>query len=349
MKMADLIEELSKEAQEKAEKKSMPDWMDPMLAKLTHDYFSGDDWIFERKLDGERVFAFISEEGDVTLYSRNQKELNDSYPEIQDALAEHTIKGCILDGEVVAFDENHVSDFQKLQPRMHASNREESLESDVDVYYYLFDLLYIDGHDVTRCTLRDRKKLLREAVKTEDPLRMVQYRNDDGIEFYKEACEKGWEGLIAKDAASLYVHGRSSKWLKFKCIKQQEFVIGGFTEPKGERVGFGALLLGFYRDDALEYAGEVGTGFDDQTLKDLREKLDKLERKSSPYDQGEPEKKDVHFVTPKLVCEVAFSEWTDEDRLRHPRYKGLRRDKSPEDVHKEEQNQAAELDQQEGS
>jgi len=343
--MADLIEKLSEEAQEKAEKKSMPDWLEPMLAKLTHEHFSGEDWIFERKLDGERVFAHISDDGNVTLYSRNQKELNVSYPEVKDALEKHAVKGCILDGEVVAFNKNNVSDFQKLQPRMQTSSREKALESDVDVYYYFFDLLYVDGHDITKCALRDRKKLLGEAVKSEDPLRMVQYRNDDGIEFYKEACEKGWEGLIAKEAGSTYVHSRSSKWLKFKCIKQQEFVIGGFTKPEGERVGFGALLLGFYQDDDLVYAGEVGTGFDDQTLKELRDKLEEIERKTSPYDRGETETKGVHFVTPKFVCEVAFSEWTEDDRLRHPRYKGLRRDKSPEDVHKEEQSQAAELDQ----
>lgn len=347
--MAELIEILPEEAKEKAEKKPMPDWMDPMLAKLTHDYFTGEDWIFERKLDGERVLAYISAEGTVTLYSRNQKELNDSYPEIQEALAENVVKGCILDGEVVAFDENNVSDFQKLQPRMQTSNRQEALESDVAVFYYLFDILYVDGHDVTQCALRDRKKLLREAVKAKDPLRMVKYRNDDGIKFYKEACQKGWEGLIAKHEGSSYVHSRSSKWLKFKCIKQQEFVIGGYTNPHGKRVGFGALLLGFYDSHKLVYAGKVGTGFDNQALKRLREKLENIGRDTSPYDQGKPETKEVHFVSPELVCEVAFSEWTKDDRLRHPRYKGLRRDKSPEHVHQEEKSQAANLDQEEES
>lgn len=178
---------------------------------------------------------------------------------------------------------------------------------------------------------------------------MVKYRNDDGIKFYKEACQKGWEGLIAKHQGSSYVHSRSSKWLKFKCIKQQEFVIGGYTDPHGERVGFGALLLGFYREDHLVYAGKVGTGFDNQTLKRLGEKLKAIRRDTSPYDQGEPERNGVHFVSPELVCEVAFSEWTKDDRLRHPRYKGLRRDKSSKDVHQEKQSQAAELDQEEES
>lgn len=343
--MGELIEKLGSDEREKAEEKSMPDWLDPMLAKLTHDHFTGEDWIFERKLDGERVLSYTSPDGDVRLMSRNEKNLNDSYPEIQAALADRVITGCILDGEVVAFDENNVSDFQRLQPRMQASSREESLESDIAVFYYLFDCLYVDGYDVTGCGLRTRKKLLRAAVSFEDPLRQMAYRNDEGLDFYREACEKGWEGLIAKKAGSAYVHGRSKKWLKFKCIQQQEFVIGGFTEPQGERVGFGALLLGFYEEGELVYAGEVGTGFDDETLENLRGRLDNITRETSPYDQGDPETTQVHFVTPKLVCEVAFSEWTEDNRLRHPRYKGLRRDKSAENVHKEEQSQAAELDQ----
>jgi len=341
--MDDLLERLPEEEREKAEETSMPDWLDPMLAKLTHDYFSGEDWIFERKLDGERVLAYVNPDGEVRLMSRNEKQLNDSYPEIEEALTERAPAGCILDGEIVAFNEQDVSDFQKLQPRMHVSSREEALESDVRVYYYLFDCLYVDGHDITGCTLRERKKLLRAALDWDDPLRFTQHRNEDGIEYYQEACEKGWEGLIAKDARSSYVHSRSTKWLKFKCVMQQEFVIGGFTEPEGERVGFGALLLGFYRDGGLVYAGEVGTGFDDETLKDLRQRLESMERKTSPYDQGEPGTDDVHFVTPKLVCQVAFTEWTDDDKLRHPRYKGLRRDKDPEDVHQEAESQAADL------
>jgi bifunctional non-homologous end joining protein LigD len=323
----------------------MPDWIDPMLAKLTHEHFSEDDWLFERKLDGERVLAFIGDDGAVQLKSRDQKSLDDSYPEIREALSEHAVAGCILDGEVVAFDENQISDFQKLQPRMHVSSQQEALESEIDVYYYLFDCLYIFGHDITGCDLRSRKKLLRKAVSYNDPLRLVQYRNDDGLDFYQEACEKGWEGLIAKHADSPYVHGRSKQWLKFKCINQQEFVIVGFTEPHGDRVGFGALLLGFYSEGDLVYAGEVGTGFDEDTLVKLRERLDDIKRKTSPFDRGDPETNEVHFVTPKLVCEVAFTEWTDEGRLRHPRFKGLRRDKDPKEVHKEDQSQAADINQ----
>ncbi|MCB2202426.1 non-homologous end-joining DNA ligase [bacterium] len=322
----------------------MPSWMDPMLAKLTHDYFSGDDWIFERKLDGERVIAYVHPDGTVDLMSRNKKHINDSYPEIESALEEHAQPGCILDGEMVAFNENDVTDFQKLQPRMHVSSRQESLDSDVKVFYYIFDCMYAYGHDITQCKLRSRKKILRQAVKFDDPLRWEQYRIDDGLKYYREACEKGWEGLIAKHIGSTYEHKRSSDWLKFKCIKQQEFVIGGFTDPHGSRIGFGALLLGFYRDGELTYAGEVGTGFDDETLGNLHDELAEIEVDQSPYDSGVPPTKEVHFVKPEKVCEIVFSQWTDANRLRHPRFKGMRRDKAPTDVHKEDESEVAELD-----
>ncbi len=341
--MSSLLQKLSAAEREKAKKRSMPDWMEPMLAKLTHDYFSNEDWIYERKLDGQRVITYVEPGGKVLLMSRNNKQLNATYPEIEEALTSQASHSCILDGEVVAFDEEGISDFQTLQPCMQTSSREESKASGVRIFYYVFDCLYIEGHDITGCALRSRKELLREALKWDDPLRFTPHHSGDGLEFYKEACEKGWEGLIAKRADSRYLHSRSSNWLKFKCSMGQEFVICGFTEPHGERVGFGALLLGFYQYRDLVYAGQVGTGFDDQTLKELRARLERIERKTSPYDRGDPQTKETHFVTPKLVCQVAFSEWTKDEKLRHPRFKGLRRDKEPEEVHKEGQSQAADL------
>jgi bifunctional non-homologous end joining protein LigD len=341
--VSDLLQGMPEEEFKKAKERNMPGWMGPMLAKLTHDYFSDEDWIFERKLDGERVISYVKADGQVDLMSRNKKQVNDAYPEIEASLAKLAVAGCILDGEVVAFNENNVSDFQKLQPRMQSSNREEAKKSDVKVYYYIFDCLYIDGYDITGCGLYARKGLLKKAVDWNDPLRYTTHRKKDGLEFYKEACEKGWEGLIAKDAHSSYFHSRSSHWLKFKCSRQQEFVIAGFTEPHGERIGFGALLVGFYRDGDLVYAGKVGTGFDDKTLKELREKLDDIERDQSPFDQGEPETQETHFVSPELVCQVSFTEWTNNDRLRHPSYKGLRRDGDPTSVHKEVESQSADL------
>lgn len=334
--MTDFLQQLSEEERSRAEQTSMPEWTDPMLATLSDEPFADPDWLFERKLDGERVLAFVPADGSARLLSRNRESLNASYPEIAQALQKQTRASCILDGEVVAFNADNVSDFQRLQPRMQAADAEEARDSRVAVYYYIFDCLYLDGHDLSACSLRNRKKLLKEALDWQDPLRWTPHRNADSLDYYRDACRKGWEGVIAKQADAAYVHSRSRKWLKFKCIRQQEFVIGGFTDPEGDRIGFGALLLGFYRDKNLVYAGRVGTGFDDQTLEDLHGRLNRLERKTSPYDKGEPEGKGVRFVTPKLVCQVEFTEWTADDKLRHPRFKGLRRDKQAEDVHQEE-------------
>ncbi|MEJ2470830.1 MAG: non-homologous end-joining DNA ligase [Desulfuromonadales bacterium] len=332
-----LIEKiLSDEERQQARVVEMPDWRDPMLATLTHEPFADEDWIFERKLDGERALAYLDRDGQIRLLSRNQKSLNVSYPEIVDALEAQALHGAIFDGEIVAFNDQNVSDFQRLQPRMQASNRAEARSSRIRVYYYLFDCLYLQGHDISACSQRQRKQLLKAALDWSDPLRWTPHRNTEGLTFYRQACTKGWEGVIAKQADASYVSGRSRRWLKFKCIRQQEFVIGGFTEPQGGRIGFGALLLGFYRDGALVYAGKVGAGFDDETLKRLHQRFDRLSRKTSPYDRGDPQGEGIHFLTPRLVCEVAFTEWTDDEHLRHPRFKGLRRDKVARDVHRED-------------
>lgn len=333
--MNDPLRRMSKEAREKAKEAKMPDWIDPMLATLTHDHFSDDDWIYERKLDGERVISYIGPNGDIRLMSRNKKKLNLSYPEIEEALSERAPNGCVLDGEVVAFNSDHVSDFQMLQPRMQASSREESRKKGVKVFYYVFDAPYLAGHLIDECPLRERKKALKAAVEWGDALTFTPHRNADGLEYYREACRKGWEGVIAKDASSNYFHSRSKKWLKFKCVHQQELVIGGYTDPGGDRIGFGALLLGYYREEKLIYAGKVGTGFDDDTLKRLHERMKKLKRSDPPFDEGDPETDGANFIDPKLVCEVEFTEWTNGGKLRHPAFKGLRRDKKAKDVVKE--------------
>ena len=332
--MGKLSEKLPEEELSRAEEVSMPDWLEPMLARLTHDPFSDEGWIYERKLDGERALSYIESDGTVRIMSRNRKNIGTSYPEVRRALEARAPEGCILDGEMVAFGSDGTSDFQKLQPRMQADSAEEAEEEGVNVYYYVFDCLYLYGHDITGCSLRSRKGLLKQAVDWTDPLRFTPHRNKEGMEYYREACENGWEGLIAKKADSRYVHSRSGSWLKFKCVLRQEFVIGGFTEPEGQRSGFGALLLGFYEDSRLVYAGKVGTGFDDETLESLGKKLKNLERDTPPF-SSDPEEKDAHYVTPKLVCEVAFTEWTSDSRLRHPAYKGLRRDKDPREVERE--------------
>lgn len=326
----DPLARLSDDARDSAKEAPMPGWVSPMLATLTHDYFDDKNWIYERKLDGERVISYVEPGGEVRLMSRNKKRLNDSYPEIAAALRQRVPHGCVLDGEVVAFGEGHVSDFQLLQPRM-----QSSAESDVKVFYYIFDCPYIGGHSIEECAQRERKKVIKAAIDWGGPLTYVQHRNENGIEYHREACKKGWEGIIAKDASAPYVHSRSKSWLKFKCVLEQEFVIGGYTAPQGDRLGFGALLLGVYKSDGLHYTGKVGTGFDDQTLEDLSGRFRSLKRHGSPFSGASPSRGDITFVEPKLVCEVVFSEWTKAGKLRHPSYKGLRRDKDPKDVHRE--------------
>lgn len=296
--------------------------------------FSSPDWIYERKLDGERCLAF--RDGDrVRLRSRNRKPLGAAYPELVDAVAVHLPSDAVVDGEVVAFEGRRTS-FTRLQPRMQASDPDQARRSDVTVFYHLFDLLHLGGHDCTALPLRTRKRLLSETVRFEDPLRLCVHRNEDGEAFYAEACAKGWEGLIAKRADAAYDGGRSRNWLKLKCTRNQELVIGGFTEPRGSRIGFGALLVGYHDGGNLVYAGKVGTGFDRQTLRRLREQMDRLERDTSPFADGNIPRKDVHWIRPELVAQVAFTEWTADGRLRHPRFEGLRRDKDPAEVVREE-------------
>lgn len=306
----------------------------PMLATLTDRAFSDPEWIYERKLDGIRALAEIGD-GDARVWSRNDKDRTNTWPEIAAALAERVDADTVLDGEIVAF-EGSVTSFARLQGRMQIRNADEARASGIAAYYYVFDVLRHGGEDVRDRPLRDRKSVLRDAVDWADPLRFTPHRNGAGEAYFEAACRKGWEGLIAKRADAPYVSKRSRDWLKLKCVHRQEFVIAGFTEPKGSRAGFGALLLGYHADGGLRYAGRVGTGFSDADLGHLRAHLDRLERKTSPFADGaDAGGKGVHFVTPELVGEVAFTEWTGDGRLRHPRFVGLRTDKDAADVVRE--------------
>jgi len=331
--MTEWIGRLDDRNRKKIDKRDFPQWASPMLATLTHEYFSDDEWIFERKLDGERCLVFCNN-GHVRLLSRNRKNLNTSYPELVEALEGLRRGSMIGDGEVVAFDGN-VTSFSLLQGRMQQSSAEDARRSSVKVYYYLFDIIYADGFDLTSLDLRRRKAILKTAMTFRDPVRFLNHRNRSGRSFLKEACQKRWEGIMAKHAGSTYSHGRSSKWLKFKCSRRQEFVIGGYTDPKGERKGFGALLIGYYDGDNLRYAGKVGTGFDHRMLENLRDRFGSIERKTSPFSNPDTDDSTVHWVTPELVGEVSFTEWTSDGKLRHPSFVGLRRDKDPRSVERE--------------
>jgi DNA ligase D-like protein (predicted ligase) len=305
----------------------------PMLATLSDQRDFAADWIFERKLDGIRLLAVRDEDG-VRLLSRTGRDVNASYPEIVAALAEQTCDDFTVDGEVVAFDARGRTDFSLLQQRMGLTDTRRIRATGVAVTYYVFDLLRLDGADVTAIPLRSRKSLLRRALDYRSPLRFTPHRNAGGRELLDQACGRGWEGLIAKRAGGPYEPRRSTAWLKLKCGFGQEFVIGGFTEPAGSRVGFGALLLGYYEGGRLRYAGKVGTGYNDRTLRELRTRLDGLEVARSPFADPVRERA-PHWAEPRLVAEVGFSEWTRDGMLRHPRFLGLRDDKQPSDVVRE--------------
>ena len=293
-----------------------------MKAVLTDKPFSDPNWIYERKLDGIRIIAY-REGGKVKLESRIGRSRNQSFPDLVTALAEEPAGDFVIDGEVVAFEGSRTS-FQKLQ------------RGGGPVYYYVFDILLLRGEDVTSRPLRERKRLLRDALEFHGHVRFTTHRNGDGEGYFDYACSHGWEGLIAKRADSPYVQKRSRDWLKFKCSFEQELVIGGFTAPRGSREEFGALLVGYYEDGKLSYAGKVGTGFSQETLRDLGRRMRELERDTSPFDERvHPVPRGTRWVEPQLVGQFAFSEWTRDGRLRHPRYLGLRDDKPAREVVRE--------------
>jgi bifunctional non-homologous end joining protein LigD len=311
-----------------------PAWLDPELATLTRDRFSDPAWIFERKLDGERCLAFKSG-GTTRLMTRNQKEDTGTYPELAGALAAQQADDFIIDGEIVAFDGSQTS-FARLQQRLGVRHPGPDLLAAVPVLYYIFDVLWADGRDVRPLPLRERKAILRDLLTFAGPLHFTEHQDTDGEAYFRQACASGWEGLIAKRADAPYRAGRSRDWLKFKCESGQEFVIGGFTDPRGSRTGFGALLLGYYDPGhQLVYAGKVGTGFNQRTLDSLHAVLAGLEQDRPPFDHGKLPRSGVHWVQPRLVAEVGFSEWTTDGELRHPRFQGLRDDKDPAEVVRE--------------
>ena len=314
---------------------SQPDWLEPELATLTADRFSDPAWLYERKFDGERCLAF--RDGDqLRLMTRNQQQVTGTYPEIAEALRAQRASDFVVDGEVVAFDRDQTS-FSRLQRRLGVRDPAAALRAEIPVYIYLFDVLWADGRDVRAQPLLERKQVLGDLLSFGGPLRFTEHRDTDGEAYYREACQLGWEGIIAKRGDAPYRAGRSRDWLKFKCLNGQEFVIGGYTDPQRSRVGFGALLLGYYDGEGrLRYAGKVGTGFNRETLTSLHEALAADEQPAAPFEpvRSLPRSR-VHWVTPKLVAQVGFSEWTTDGELRHPRYQGLRRDKNPDQVTRE--------------
>jgi bifunctional non-homologous end joining protein LigD len=284
-------------------KMKMPEWLEPMAATLTQDRFAGGDWLFERKFDGIRLLAYKNG-ADVKLYSRNR--LPQNIPGIERAVAAIPAKQLILDGEVTWDRESR---------------------------YDVFDILWLDGASTTELPLEERRALLRN-LRLRAPLRRVDLLDD--AEPWERARREGWEGVIAKRKGSPYEHKRSKHWLKMKCEASQELVVGGFTDPQGARVGLGALLVGYYDGDELVFAGKIGTGFDTELLLDLRKRLDAIEIATPAFTIGTglPRLR-AHWVTPKIVVQVSFIEWTGNNKLRHPRLIGVRFDKAAREVVRE--------------
>jgi bifunctional non-homologous end joining protein LigD len=325
MPVVDVLASLSEDERELAPPAPPPLTAGAMKAVLSDERFSDPAWIYERKLDGIRCIA-IRDATSLHLLSRNDLRQNERYPELVEALAAERCEQFAIDGEVVAFEGAQTS-FARLAQRH---------QNYVPVFLYVFDILWLEGHDVRALPLRTRKRLLRNALQFHGNVRWTQYRNRDGEALFNDACRNGWEGLIAKRAESPYVTTRSKDWLKFKCEHGQELVVGGYTEPRGSRVEFGALLLGYYRDGRLEYAGKVGTGFDTDTLHELGSQLRALKRSDAPFAAPQAIKeRHVTWVEPELVAQIGFTEWTRDGRLRHPRFLGLRDDKAAREVVRE--------------
>ena len=284
---------------------SFPEWLVPMAATLTKERFTGPEWVFERKYDGIRALAF-KQGRDVRLLSRNR--LPQYNPAVIEAIAELDARDAILDGELAWRGDSRVS-------------------------YHVFDLLWLDGRDLTRLPLEERRMFL-ETLAFSAPLARVARL--DGEKPWERACAEGWEGVIAKRRDAPYEHRRSPHWLKMKCEASQELVVGGFTDPQGGRVGLGALLVGYYEGDDFVFAGKVGTGFDTKLLRELREQLDAIEISSSPFTKakGLPRIR-AHWTKPKIVVQVSFIEWTVHGKLRHSRLTGVRTDKSAREVVRE--------------
>ncbi|MCL9683638.1 DNA ligase D [Legionella maioricensis] len=306
-----------------------PEFISPQLATLASKAPTGDDWLHEVKFDGYRILAFI--DGDrIILKSRNNKEWTHYFPGVVEDIKALKLKKAVFDGEIVLLNKEGKSDFQLLQ---------NSIKEDREApyIYYIFDLLYYDQYDLMPLPLIKRKEWLHTLLKKQSSsLHYSDYIQAQGPRVFKQACHMSLEGIISKEANAPYITKRSKGWLKIKCIERQEFVIGGYTPPKGGRHYFGSLFLGFYNNKGeLVYSGKVGTGFSDSSLQEVGTLLQKYVQPDNPFNTLPPESRGATWVKPTLVAEVEFTEWTAEGYLRHPSFQGLRLDKKAKSVKKE--------------
>ena len=321
-----------------AQRKPMPTVVRPMLATAIEEPFDNPDWLFEIKWDGYRAVAFIKD-GRLRLVSRNQNDLTEEFPEFGALPQFVKADSAILDGEIVALDDEGRPSFSLMQQRTGFRPGKSRLprQQGVPMLYYAFDLLYLDGLDLHRVPLEERKQLLRERITDSSVVHFSDHYLEKGRALYEAAAQKGLEGILAKKRDSLYHETRSRDWLKIKITQRQECVIGGYTEPEGSREYFGSLVLGLYdKEERLIHVGQAGSGFDHKTLKEMYSRLKTLGTSKNPFFGEIGGLKTVHFVRPKLVAEIKFSEWTHETseggvKLRAPVFMGLRMDKAPEE------------------
>jgi bifunctional non-homologous end joining protein LigD len=319
-----------------AVKRPMPTVIQPMLASIAEEPFDDPNWLFEIKWDGYRVISFI-ENGNVRMLSRNQNDLGPRYPELRELPKLVNAKTAILDGEVVVLDEQGRPSFSLMQQRtgIRAHGRQAAARPDLPIIYYVFDLIYLDGYDLRRVGLDDRKRVLREILPSGELVRYSDHQPGQGVALFQAAKQKGLEGILAKKCNSCYEERRTREWLKIKITQTVDCVIGGYTDPEGARRYFGSLALGLYNEKKqLIHVGNAGTGFNQAMLKQIWEVLKEIETKKSPF-TGPVDAKNVHWVKPERVAEVKFSEWTHETsegglKLRAPVFLGLREDKDPE-------------------
>jgi bifunctional non-homologous end joining protein LigD len=323
----------------------MPESIEPMSATLMDRVPQGDQWFFEVKWDGVRAIAFIDSE-EVRLQSRSGLRCERQYPEL--AVIHHNIAAgqAILDGEIAVLDAKGVSQFHLIQPRIANTdpNSVAHLVRSTPVVYFVFDLLYLDGYDLRGLELEKRRELLEAVVTPGGPLRISECFPGAGGAMLDAAREAGLEGLLAKHATSKYESRRSREWVKIKISSEQEFVIGGFTEPQGSRSYFGALVLGVWEEGKLRWVGNVGTGFDQRALTDVYARLEQLIVSKCPFAERPKPDRGMTWVKPELVCQVKYGNWTQDNHLRAPVYLGLRNDKGSKDVVKEEPRTGAMLD-----
>jgi bifunctional non-homologous end joining protein LigD len=308
----------------------LPDFVAPQLATLVTAPPAGDAWLHEMKFDGYRIVCRLAGRR-ATLWSRNARDWTARFPGIAAAAARLPVRQALLDGEIAVLLPNGTTSFQALQNALSGDDQGR-------LVYFLFDLLHLDGQDLTGATLEARKAALEKLLPSarNGPLRYSSHVVGQGEAFFGQACRRSLEGIVSKRRDRPYEAGRGHSWLKVKCVREQEFVVGGFTEPKGTRAGLGALLLGVYDEKKdFVYAGKVGTGFTGTSLAQLRERLDRIRIRDSPFRFRPPGSADARWVKPELVAEVAFTEWTEDGRLRHPSFKGIREDKPAREIVRE--------------